>query len=38
MNIRLLVHGPPALHPDLLAEVKQSVRERRSDRRERETV
>lgn len=27
MNIRLLVHGAPSLHPDLLSEVEESVRE-----------
>ena len=38
VDIRLLAHGAPRLHPYLLAEVEERVHERRRDRRERQAV
>ena len=38
VDIRLLTHRAPRLHPDLLAEVEERVRERRGDRRKRQAV
>ena len=38
MDIGLLAHGAPRLHPDLLAEVQERVHEGGGDRREREAV